>query len=173
MATDERLARLGLLHLKDKPQELDAELARRAAAYQADVDAWHKTRAAAASEPHHSSEQEPSTPATHTPARATVKPLGKPSSNKPAIPGLGTQPIPNLNKSGRVSEAAAAAAADVANRAGGGVKGALPAALPNKHAGLTTQKLPGMSTQKIPGLTTQSGRAPAGLHLVPSGPKKS
>ena len=44
MATDDRLARLGLLHLKHKPEELDTELKRRVAAYQAEVDAWNRER---------------------------------------------------------------------------------------------------------------------------------
>lgn len=45
MSTDERLARLGLAHLKDQPEELRRALEERARQHAAEVEEWHASRA--------------------------------------------------------------------------------------------------------------------------------
>ena len=46
MSSDARLDRLGLLHLKDKPEELAAELRKRVEAQKEEEEAWHREREA-------------------------------------------------------------------------------------------------------------------------------
>ena len=50
MSTEDRLARLGLLHLKDKPEELKQALDEGIADYDRGVAAWHEQRARLARE---------------------------------------------------------------------------------------------------------------------------
>jgi hypothetical protein len=42
MSTEDRLARLGLSHLKDKPEELEKELAKRLAEQRKEDERWHE-----------------------------------------------------------------------------------------------------------------------------------
>ena len=44
MSSDERLDRLGLLHLKDNPEELEKELQMRIEQQEREEEAWHRAR---------------------------------------------------------------------------------------------------------------------------------
>lgn len=149
MSTEERLSRLGLLHLQGNPAALQAELEKRSAAYQVEVDAWHEKREAEIQA------ALPEAPAVRTPLKpvgtgksASVPGLGR--SGK--IPGLTTQSVPGLITQKTPGLTTQKVAAPVTS-------GKTASGQPGKASPSPSAKTPG----------TQNGSN--GLHVVP--PKKS